>query len=87
MLATNPFCLAQSFRSANSNRLRLLTKIDRQDARPQEVVDEIYDLFIDLGADDTQIEFPILYAMDAKAVAKNLWTMIHTNLNPCSIKY
>ena len=41
--------------------IALVNKIDRQDARPEEVVDEIYDLFIDLGANDEQIEFPILY--------------------------
>src|SRR6186997_3373003 len=35
-----------------------LNKIDRTDARPVEVLDAVYDLFIDLGADDHQIEFP-----------------------------
>jgi GTP-binding protein len=45
-----------------------VNKIDRPDARVQEVVDEIYELFIDLGADDKQIEFPILYA-----VARDGW--------------
>ncbi len=39
-----------------------INKIDRPDARIAEVVNEVYDLFIDLGADDTQIDFPILYA-------------------------
>jgi len=39
-----------------------INKIDRPDARIAEVVNEIYDLFIDLGADDAQIDFPILYA-------------------------
>ena len=38
--------------------IALVNKIDRQDARPEEVVNEIYDLFIDLGANDKQIEFP-----------------------------
>src|SRR6187455_1767610 len=38
-----------------------INKIDRGDARPAEVLDEIYELFIDLGADDHQIEFPIVY--------------------------
>ena len=45
-----------------------VNKIDRPDARVQEVVNEVYDLFIDLGADDTQIEFPIVYA-----VARDGW--------------
>ncbi len=39
-----------------------VNKIDRPDARIQEVVNEVYDLFIDLGADDKQIDFPILFA-------------------------
>ncbi|HEY6608715.1 MAG TPA: GTP-binding protein, partial [Candidatus Limnocylindria bacterium] len=38
-----------------------LNKIDRTDARPQEVLDAVYGLFIDLGADDHQIEFPVVY--------------------------
>ncbi|MDQ4029902.1 MAG: translational GTPase TypA [Actinomycetota bacterium] len=44
----------------------VVNKIDRPDARPQEVVDEVYELFLDLDADDTQIEFPIVYC-NAKA--------------------
>lgn len=38
-----------------------INKIDRPDARPAEVLDAVYDLFIDLGADEQQIEFPIVY--------------------------
>jgi GTP-binding protein len=40
----------------------VLNKIDRPNARPQEVVDEVYDLFIELDANDEQLEFPIIYA-------------------------
>ncbi len=40
----------------------VINKVDRSDARPQEVVNEVYDLFIDLDASDDQIEFPVLYA-------------------------
>ena len=40
----------------------VVNKIDRPMARPAEVVDEVLDLFIDLGADDDQIEFPVVYA-------------------------
>ena len=40
----------------------VINKIDRQDARVQEVVNEVYDLFIDLDATENQLEFPILYA-------------------------
>jgi GTP-binding protein len=39
----------------------IINKIDRQDARIEEVINDSYDLFIDLGADEHQIEFPILY--------------------------
>src|SRR6266576_306527 len=39
----------------------VINKIDRSDARPQEVLNEIYDLFIDLDAKEDQIDFPILY--------------------------
>ncbi len=41
----------------------VINKIDRQDARPKEVLNEVYDLFIDLDASDQQIEFPVLYAV------------------------
>jgi GTP-binding protein len=39
----------------------VINKIDRSDARPQEVLNEIYDLFIDLDATEEQLEFPVLY--------------------------
>ncbi len=39
----------------------VLNKIDRPDARPQEVLNEVYDLFIDLDATEDQLEFPVLY--------------------------
>ena len=42
--------------------LVVVNKIDRDGARPEEVVDEVLDLFIELGADDSQIEFPVVYA-------------------------
>ncbi len=40
----------------------VINKIDRPDARPQEVLNEIYDLFIDLDASEDQLDFPVLYA-------------------------
>lgn len=40
----------------------VVNKIDRPNARPSEVVDEVLDLFIELGADDEQLEFPVVYA-------------------------
>src|SRR5437762_12050300 len=39
----------------------VINKIDRPDARPQEVLNEIYDLFIDLAASEEQLDFPVLY--------------------------
>ncbi len=42
--------------------LVVLNKIDRPGARPEEVVDEVLDLFIELGADDDQLDFPVVYA-------------------------
>ena len=48
----------------------LINKIDRKDARPQEVLHDIYSLFIDLGADDHQINFPVLYTIGRDGIAK-----------------
>jgi GTP-binding protein len=41
--------------------LVIINKVDRSDARPAEVLDDVYDLFIDLGAGEHQIEFPVVY--------------------------
>ncbi|HKK33880.1 MAG TPA: translational GTPase TypA [Desulfomicrobiaceae bacterium] len=49
--------------------LVVVNKIDRGDARPQEVLDEVYDLFIDLDADEEQLEFPVMYAIGRDGVA------------------
>ncbi len=48
----------------------VINKIDRPDARISEVVNEVYDLFIDLDANDEQLEFPIVYAVARDGVAK-----------------
>lgn len=66
----------------NLPAIALVNKIDRQDARPDEVVNEIYDLFIDLGANDKQIEFPILYSISRDGVAKENLTDESTTLRP-----
>ncbi len=47
---------------ANLPPIVVINKIDRSDARPQEVLDEIYDLFIDLDATEDQLDFPVLYS-------------------------
>ncbi|MEA4961670.1 translational GTPase TypA [Lutispora sp.] len=48
----------------------VINKIDRPDSRIPEVIDEIIDLFIDLGADDDQLDFPIIYASAKAGFAK-----------------
>ncbi|HYX28129.1 MAG TPA: translational GTPase TypA [Pyrinomonadaceae bacterium] len=81
-------CLPQTrfvLRKALEQRLpaiALVNKIDRQDARPEEVVNEIYELFIDLDATDEQIDFPILYAISRDGVAKRKLEDDSTNLKP-----
>ena len=47
----------------------VINKIDRQDARPREVLDEVYELFLDLDATDEQIEFPVLYTVGRDGTA------------------
>lgn len=48
----------------------VINKIDRQDARPEQVLNEIYELFLDLDALEEQVEFPILYANGRAGVVK-----------------
>ncbi|WP_147820930.1 translational GTPase TypA [Salidesulfovibrio onnuriiensis] len=47
----------------------VINKVDRQDARPDEVLNEIYDLFIDLDATEDQLDFPLLYAIGRDGIA------------------
>ncbi|WP_263367763.1 translational GTPase TypA [Edaphobacter bradus] len=47
----------------------VINKIDRPDARPQEVVNEVYDLFIDLDADESVLDFPIIYTNGKQGTA------------------
>jgi GTP-binding protein len=81
-------CLPQTrfvLRKALEARLpaiAVVNKIDRHDARPEEVVNEIYELFLDLDATDEQIEFPILYSVSREGMAKLLLTDESINLKP-----
>jgi GTP-binding protein len=81
-------CLPQTrfvLRKALEARLpaiAVVNKIDRGDARPEEVVDEIYELFLDLDATDEQIEFPILYAVSRDGTAKRKLEDESANLQP-----
>ncbi|HEX7153810.1 MAG TPA: translational GTPase TypA [Thermoanaerobaculia bacterium] len=49
----------------------VINKIDRSDARPQEVVNEVFDLMIELGATDEQLDFPILYAIGRQGIVRH----------------
>src|SRR6266542_4125935 len=49
----------------------VINKIDRHDARPTEVVNEVFDLMIELGATDEQLDFPILYAVGRQGIVRN----------------
>lgn len=50
------------------NPILLINKIDKKDARITEVVDEVYELFMDLGATDQQLDFPILYGIARQGI-------------------
>ncbi|MBK6689432.1 MAG: translational GTPase TypA [Deltaproteobacteria bacterium] len=66
------FVLSKAF-EAGLKPIVVINKIDRADARPKEVLDEVYDLFIDLGGDDAALDFPVIYAIGRQGVAfKNL---------------
>ncbi len=60
----------------------VINKIDRRDARIEEVINETYDLFIDLGAEENQIEFPILYTQAKIGVSHKKLGDDSTDLQP-----
>jgi GTP-binding protein len=60
----------------------VVNKIDRDDARPDEVVNEVYELFLDLDADESQIEFPIVYANARAGRAGLAPTQLADDLTP-----
>lgn len=60
----------------------VVNKIDRKDARPDEVLQEIYDLFIELDASDEQIDFPILYAIGKEGRAAREIDNLGSDLTP-----
>lgn len=60
----------------------VINKIDRSDARIEEVISETYDLFIDLGAEENQIEFPILYTIAKTGVSHKKLGDDSNDLNP-----
>jgi len=60
----------------------VINKIDRPDARPQEVLNEVYDLFIDLDATEDQLEFPVLYTNGKQGTASTDAATPGTDLQP-----
>ena len=60
----------------------VINKIDRHDARPQEVLNAIYDLFIDLDAREDQLDFPVLYAIAREGIAKKTLEEPGKDLSP-----
>ena len=60
----------------------VINKIDRSDRRIEEVINECYDLFIDLGADDNQINFPIIYTNGRAGTATSDLDVEGTDLRP-----
>jgi GTP-binding protein len=60
----------------------VINKIDRSDARPEEVHEEIFDLFCDLDANDKQLDFPLVYAIGRQGIAKLKLEDPSTTLEP-----
>ena len=60
----------------------VINKIDRADARPQEVLNELYDLFIDLDAREEQLDFPVLYTNAKAGTASERTGAVSENLRP-----
>ena len=60
----------------------VINKIDRSDSRPQEVVNEVFDLMIELGATDEQLDFPILYAIGRQGIVRTELTDTNEDCRP-----
>ncbi|MUT66219.1 translational GTPase TypA [Paenibacillus sp. NEAU-GSW1] len=82
------FVLRKALES-NLTPIVVVNKIDRPNARPSEVIDEVLDLFIELGANDDQLEFPVVYAsalmgtssLDPEKQDENMQAMYETIVN------
>lgn len=66
----------------NLQPIVVINKIDRKDARPHEVLDEVFELFLSLGAHDHQLDFPTIYAVAKQGIAKRELEEEGTNLEP-----
>lgn len=75
------FVLKKTF-EADLPVIVVVNKIDRKDARPAEILDEIYDLFIDLDAPEDQLDFPLMYAIGREGIAQASLDEKGANLHP-----
>lgn len=66
----------------NLKPIVVINKIDRKDARPHEVLDLVFELFLSLGAKDHQLDFPTVYCIAKQGIAKNELDQESTNLVP-----
>ena len=73
--------LQKSLRN-NLKPILMINKIDKKDARPEEVIEECFELFLDLGATDEQLDFPILYGIAREGIAKKTLDESSDNLIP-----
>ena len=64
------------------NPIVVINKIDKPNARPNEVLDEIFDLFVELGANDEQLDFPVVYCSAKAGFAKLEMDDESTNMDP-----
>lgn len=60
----------------------VINKIDRKDGRPEEVIDEVFDLFVELGANDEQLDFPIVYCSAKSGISKTNLDDDSDNMKP-----
>ncbi len=60
----------------------VINKIDRPDARPTEVLNAVFDLFVELGADDATLDFPTIYASGREGIATTDLSVPPTNIRP-----
>ncbi len=75
------FVLRKAF-AAKIRPIVVINKIDRADARPQEVLNHVFDLFVELEADDATLDFPIIYASGRNGVAKRELHETSTDIRP-----
>ena len=66
----------------NLNPIVVINKIDRPDGRPDEVLDEVFDLFVELGANDDQLDFPVVYCSARDGIAKHEVEEASDNMQP-----